>query len=143
MLLLALLTTLNAAACPSEEAKAASADAAVAIPAEAAVHSAQRQDLISANCSFTTSVMARRIVEEGEPYSFLGTLELSENDLASRVAAPFLLDSEIETFVVANEVVEILVDSGQSEEPILLEGRVLEVDGVRYLVVTSYKVQTS
>lgn len=89
------------------------------------------------NCSYTTGMMARRVVEEGADWSYVGALTPSTNDLESLVAAPFTAGGH---HVIANELVEALTVDGLSNVRMILGGKLLEVDGVRYVVLTSYKV---
>lgn len=89
------------------------------------------------NCSWSTSQMAERVLHEGAPYTFVGTLVASDNELASKVAAPFRVGPGADIHVIANEVLDIL-DPAQAITSVRLElqGKVLTVDGVQYFVVT-------
>ncbi len=126
-------------ACPGAEATAA--DAATATEA-AALHTATSARLVGANCSYTTGVMASRVVKEGVDWQFTGILKDTLNNLDSHVASPFRAEGD-GAFVIATEILESLVLTGVKNRKVFLQGRVLEVDGVRYAVVTSYRVVNS
>jgi hypothetical protein len=46
-------------------------------------------------------------------------------------------------YVIANELVEAMVGGGHATGRLSLAGKLLEIDGVRYVVVTSFIVVTS
>lgn len=101
--------------------------------------SARGAALIGAtNCSWTTGVMAQRVLTEGVPWTFVGRLAPTQNQLRSRVAAPYTVGPRGENaiYVIANEVLEGLEQRGATRQRVELHGRVLEVDGIRYFVVT-------
>ncbi|HHO52848.1 MAG TPA: hypothetical protein ENK18_18720 [Deltaproteobacteria bacterium] len=101
--------------------------------------SAKRAELIGlSNCSWTTAMMAERVLDEGVPYTYVGHLIESHNELASRVAAPYTVGPNGRIHVVANEVLDLLDRQGSLQARLELQGKVLEVDGVRYLVVTTF-----
>ncbi len=102
-------------------------------------HCAKNAGLVGSNCSFSTGMMAQRVLDEGAVYTFTGMLTASANQLASHVAAPWTIGPEGGVHVVANEVVEPLQAAGR----VALEGRVLEVDGIRYFVVTKASILNS
>ena len=104
---------------------------------------AKKADLVGANCSYTTGMMAQRVVAEGEPWSFTGRLVRSENALASHVAAPFTVGPDGQVNVIATEVLEALTTAELHQQPLSLDGKRLEVDGVTYFVLTSYQVPRS
>lgn len=99
---------------------------------------AKKADLIGSNCSYSTGVMAQRVLAEGNAYTYTGTLQASENALASHVASPFTLGPDGSIHVVANEVIEALANEGYTNARVQLEGKLLEVDDIKYLVVTTY-----
>ena len=99
---------------------------------------AKRAELVGGACSYTTSAMASRVLSEGKPWAFEGHLEASGNALDSHVAAPFRVGPE-GVHVVANQVLEALVGSGAHTARVILEGRRLEIDGVKYFVVTTFR----
>jgi hypothetical protein len=113
-------------------------EAAASVDVTAASHCARGGALIGSNCSYTTGMMARRVLEEGADWSYVGALATTANDLESMVAAPFTAGGH---HVIANELVESLSSTeGLSNLRMILGGKLLEVDGVRYVVLTSYKV---
>ena len=116
-------------ACPGADASAQADRSATAC--------AKKADLVGANCSYTTGKMAQRVMEQGRTWSFTGSLASTENVLPSKVAAPFSVGPEGRVKVVANEILEDLV-AGGVEGRVVLEGRLLEVDGVEYAVLTSF-----
>lgn len=89
------------------------------------------------NCSWSTAQMAERVLHEGAPYTFVGTVLPSDNQLESKVAAPFRIGPEADIHVVANEVLDEL-DPTKAITALRLElqGKLLEVDDVQYFVVT-------
>lgn len=102
-------------------------------------HCAKRAELMGANCSFSTGLMAQRVLDQGRPYTYTGRLVSSSRELGSRVAVPFLIGPHNDIHVVANEVVEALVKSVGETSRVTLMGRVLEVDGIRYFVATRFE----
>lgn len=89
------------------------------------------------NCSWSTTKMAERVLHEGAPYTYVGTLVPSKNQLETNVAAPFRVGPEADIHVVANEVLDLLEPNAAIATMRLeLQGRVLTVDGVQYFVVT-------
>lgn len=126
-------------ACPGVEATGEDSGAATEV---AAAHIAHHAQLVGANCAYSTGLMASRVLREGAAWSWSGRLVGTANNLESRVASPYRAESD-GAVVIATEILEALVSSGGSTRPIVLEGRVLEVDGVRYAVVTSYRVINS
>lgn len=143
---LAALVTISVApgvahACGGAPTQTAAADTEVTAVAVAGVnptHCAKKAELVGSNCSYSTGMMAQRVLEQGKPYTFTGSLAASEGELKSRVAAPFRIGPENELHVIANEVVESLVATGAQEKRLTLSGRVLEVDGVQYFVATTF-----
>lgn len=106
----------------------------------AATHCATNTELVGASCSYSTGLMARRVVEQGRPWSGVDGLVLTQDKLDSSVAAPFLVGPGDGFRVIANELVQMLSDGGHLHDELALTGKWLEVDGVRYVVLTSYKV---
>lgn len=133
--------TLLAAA--TSEAAASGEVAAIAAVSVDPTHCAKNAELVGSNCSYSTGMMAQRVLEEGKPYTFTGKLAPSSNELRSRVAAPYVIGPESEVNVVANEVVESLVASGAGAIRITVTGRLLEVDGIQYFVATEYEQANS
>lgn len=85
-------------------------------------------------CTWTTSMMAQRVLEQGTPWTYVGRLATSAEPLRSRVASPFTLGPEHRIHVVANQILEQLDALGDAR--VELAGRVLEVDGITYFVAT-------
>lgn len=107
-------------------------------PADPAVAAHKAEWLGQAGCSWTTAVMAQRVLAEGSPWTGVGRLTRSEGALPSKVAAPFTVGAAPALHVVANEVLEKLDRDGVARERLALEGKVLEVDGTSYLVLTGF-----
>jgi len=117
-----------ALACPGhEQAQLASVQAD-------ATRCAKKASLVGENCSYSTGMMAQRVHAEGKDTT-LASVHLAKQDemLASHVAAPYQVG---DMYVIANEIVEQISDPSAS---LALSGKVLEVDGVKYLLVTSFK----
>jgi hypothetical protein len=112
--------------------------AAVSDPASCA----KKAELVGGACSYTTGMMAQRVLSEGKPWSFTGTLARTAGDLESHVAAPYTVGPD-KVHVVANEVLEALTAANAHAGRVGLEGKLLDVDGVKYFVLTSYAVPTS
>lgn len=107
---------------------------------EAAAHPATRASLIGANCSYTTGSMARRVMAEGVDWSAEDRLEPAANSLETRVAVPYVLHQDPSTYVVASELLQVVPDPARSRHRLAMSGRTLEVDGVRYVVLTAFRV---
>jgi hypothetical protein len=128
----------TASAAPPAPAVAVATAEAASVDTAAASHCARAGKLIGSNCSYTTGMMARRVLEEGQDWTFVGELTTSRNDLASMVAAPFTVSDGFH--VIANELVELMNQEGHAGSRLSLVGKLLEVDGVRYVVLTSFRV---
>jgi hypothetical protein len=115
--------------CPMDKAKAAAAN-----PAACAKHA----ELVGGNCSYSTGVMAQRVLSEGHAFSFTGHMVSAENQLESHVAAPYQL-GPTRYNVVANEVIEQLKSLGLDAGRVSVTGKLLDVDGVPYLVLMSFE----
>jgi hypothetical protein len=102
---------------------------------------AHKADLVHDACSYTTGMMAQRVLSDGHPWTFTGTLTKFDGALDSHVAAAFTVGPD-NVYVVANEVLESLTESGQLGR-VALEGRILDVDGVKNFVLTSYAAGNS
>jgi hypothetical protein len=142
MVLAALLTLAvdPALACPEgTPMETIATDVAAAAPA--ASHTATAPSLVGTSCSYSTALMARRVLDLGEPWQAETTLAPVAEALDSNVAAPFLVDGGYR--VVATELVQVLTDGGHATDHLVLAGKWLEVDGVRYVVLTSFKVVNS
>lgn len=97
---------------------------------------AKKASLVGSSCSYTTGMMAQRIVAEGSDETFAGTLNSFTEKLESHVAVPFTMGKDIH--VVANEVIEQLTEQGLTAAKVSLEGKMLEIDGVKYFVAVRY-----
>ena len=119
----------NTAQAPATQADSqhASADAAAC---------AKKTELVGSACSYTTGMMAQRVLSEGGDFAFTGTLTPADGDLESHVAAPFLVGGNVR--VVANEVIE----TADPNSRLALSGKRLEVGGVHYFVVTNVNPAT-
>lgn len=134
-----------AQACPYEEAAAAAESGNTAhVDEVAAAHTAIAPTLMGANCAYSTGLMARRVIGEGRDWTYVGGLRAGPNDLGSRVAAPYqTVGGDSAGLLVATELLERLVAAGQTGATYSLSGRSLKIDGVTYVVLTSYRVITS
>lgn len=130
-LLMALVAPASAFACPGKGAGTLTSTEAAADPAACA----KKAELVGDACSYTTGMMAQRVLTEGKPWTYTGRMARFEGKLSSHVAAAYTVGPDA-VYVVANEVVESL--SSQADGRVALEGRVLDVDGTRYFVVTSF-----
>ncbi len=146
--LASLVALLPAAMAGAPDARASGAAvAASAVPGAASVdateasHCARAGQLIGSNCSYTTGMMARRVLEEGQEWAYVGELAASPNNLPSMVAAPYTVSDGFH--VIANELVEMMNQEGHAQARLSLVGKLLEVDGVRYVVLTSFRVINS
>jgi hypothetical protein len=127
-----------AAACPYSPSSSGAAGDTVAVDATAATHCARSAALIGGNCSYSTGMMARRVMEEGAEWSSTGALAGAADAEANPVAVPFVAADG--ALVIANELLELLVTSGRPLARASYAGRALDVDGVRYVVLTSYQL---
>jgi hypothetical protein len=119
--------------CPMDKAATAAVD-----PAGCAKHA----ELVGGNCSYTTGMMAQRVLEEGKTFTFTGHMAATENHLESHVAAPYKI-GPTQYNVLANEVLEQLKGTGAESGRVSLQGRLLEVDGNTYLVLTHFEKANS
>lgn len=139
-------TVPRARACPYDAQAAALNDAAevASVDENVATHVAHGAPMIGSNCSYSTGLMARRVLGEGRDWTFVGQLDRTANDLASHVATPYRTRTAgAGAFLVATELLERLLADDRSEATLALSGRTLEVDGVVYVVLTSYRVINS
>jgi len=104
---------------------------------------AKKASLVGANCSYTTGMMAQRVLAEGTPWSYTGNIDRSENALGTHVAAPYVVGPNHKVNLVANEVLEALTDQGLDARRVALDGKRLEVDGVTYFVLTGFTAPNS
>ncbi len=136
----------RASACPYDAQAAAAPDGpeVASVDENVATHVAHGAPMIGSNCSYSTGLMARRVLGEGRDWTFVGQLDPTANDLASHVATPYRTRSAGQAaFLVATELLERLLAEDRTEATLALSGRTLEVDGVTYVVLTSYRVINS
>ncbi len=108
-----------------------------------AVRPPRSASLMGASCSFKTGMMARRVVAEGDVYAYVGTLQEQDGDEVDEVSCPYRIGGDDGACVVANELVEHLAGADLAGVELSVEGRILEVDGVRYVVLTAYSPSAS
>ncbi len=99
---------------------------------------AKRAALVGSACSYSTGMMASRVLEQGKDFSYTGTLQKADAPLASKVAAPYTIGPDA-IRVIANEVLE----GADLDARATWTGKTLEVDGVVYFVLTSVTDQSS
>jgi hypothetical protein len=139
--LVALLPSAFAGSPSARDPSAAPAAETGTVDAADASHCARAAELLGKNCSYSTGTMARRVLEEGTDWTYSGALVAAPNNLATMVAAPFTVADGVH--VIANELVEVLSQGGHADDRLSVAGKLLEVDGVRYVVLTSYRVINS
>lgn len=110
--------------------------------ADTATHAATSARLVGSACSYTTSLMARRVMEQGSEWSAEGALVASPAVHDSLVAAPYTLASDDSVHVLATDFLEALLVSRAAGPTLALTGRQMEVSGVRYVVLLSYREVT-
>jgi hypothetical protein len=114
-------------ACPgSEKAEGTAMASAGADP----THCAKNADLVGSCCSYSTNMMAQRVHADGSETTLTAFFSKTAEQLASKVAAPWSVG---DYRVIANSVMESADTSGA----LVVQGKVLEVDGVKYLLVTT------
>lgn len=141
LLLASMLTPAAALACPGKTADAghdhddvahAAAQSPSALDAAAC---AKKAELVGSACSYSTGMMASRVLEHGKVFTYTGTLRATGDRLESQVAAPYTIGPK-NIHVIANEVVESVADPTAR---MTWTGKVLDVDGVEYFVLTGYE----
>jgi hypothetical protein len=138
LLAAALATPSVALACPGKGTTAAAADSdATATAAVDATKCAKKAELVGSNCSYSTGMMAQRVHADGQDVTVTAQLQKATTKLESQVAAPFTANGEFH--VIANEV----VDGLDPAKKLTLTGKTLEVDGVKYLLVTSFNASNT
>ena len=124
-----------AMACPGKTATASTeAVGEQSVASLDAAACAKKASLVGSSCSYSTGMMASRVLEQGASFSYTGKLQSVDAKLESNVAAPFELGDA--TRVIANEVVESVDDVSVR---LTWKGKLLEVDGVKYFVVTGFE----
>lgn len=126
-----------ALACPGKGTTADASDSTETTAAADATKCAKSADLVGTNCSYSTGMMAQRVNADGKDLSITATLERAEGNLPSKVAAPFRANGEYH--VIANEV----IDEVDTAKKLNLSGKALEVDGVKYFLITRFEPATS
>ncbi len=101
-----------------------------------ATKSAKKAALVGDNCAYSTGMMAQKVHTNGSDLTVTGNLATQTKMLDSHVAAPYLVD---DLYVIANEVVEQIDPSAR----VALTGKTMEIDGVKYFLVTSFEAKTS
>ena len=135
--LLVMLATapVAALACPGAEMANTDASKVQLASTNAAVdptHCAKSAALVGSNCAWSTGAMAQRVQAEGKDTAVTGKLASQAKQLDSHVAAPFQING---MYVIANQVIE----SADPAANLALTGKMLEVDGVKYFLVTNFQ----
>ena len=131
---LALAVPSAALACPGGETSMADASRSTSTSTTAAVdptRCAHDAALVGSSCAWSTGMMAQRVQAEGKELSLTAKLAPQVSALASSVAAPYQAGGY---YVIANEVIE----QADASAVLAMSGKVLEVDGVKYFLVTSF-----
>jgi hypothetical protein len=129
-LLVALSVPSVALACPGAE-MASTSTQTTTVSAADPTHCAKNAALVGANCQWSTGAMAQKVHAEGKDTQLTATLAPQKKVLASQVAAPYLAG---DLYVIANTVIE----QADTTRALSLTGKVLEVDGVKYFLVSSF-----
>jgi len=136
LLAAALALPASAFACPG---KGTTANDSTEAAADAdATRCAKKAELVGTACSYSTGMMAQRVQADGEEVSLTSKLEMADGTLPSKVAAPFMAKGGYH--VIANEVIELVPDPTKAHA---YTGKTLEVDGVKYLLVTGFEPPNS
>lgn len=104
---------------------------------------AKRADLVGSACSYATGMMAQRVVTEGQEMSYQGTLAKVAAAGKSRIATPYSIGPKSGLQVIANEILEEIVDRKLAGKALAFKGKMLEVEGVQYFVLLGYQDKTS
>jgi hypothetical protein len=138
LLVAALALPATAFACPGKEGTTANAADSTETHADAdATRCAKKAELVGTACSYSTGMMAQRVHADGKDLALTAKLEKAGDTLPSKVAAPYTANGEYH--VIANEVIDGL-DPAKS---LNLQGKALEVDGVKYFLVTGFEPANS
>lgn len=97
------------------------------------------KDLLHGGCPMATGAVVKRVLDEGTPWTYSGTLRPGEN--IAQVATPFLAGPD-SVKVVANQVLEAWAGE-KPDQKATFEGRRLDVDGIVYFVITAYSAASS
>ena len=134
----ALGCSLTAWADPPDSAKSDTVTAAATATPEASA-CAKSVSLMGSGCSYTTGMMAQRVLAEGKKYAYTGTLTAQPEGTRAGVAVPFSIGSQGDIHVIANEYVEALTTDGSGTNKLELSGKVLDVNGTRFFLLEGYK----
>lgn len=104
---------------------------------------ARSEALLGMADSFRTSTTARRVLAEGAELNTAGRLvgnpTPTGTSAGGALACPYQLASMPGSCLLATELVEHLALKGPVQGDLQLEGRILEIDGIRYIVLTAYQ----
>ena len=132
LLLFATVGSETALACPGGEGTAMASTAQGGDP----THCAKNAELVGSCCSYSTNMMAQRVHADGAETLLTAQFVRTAEQLASKVAAPWSVG---DYRVIANSVMESVDTTGA----LAVRGKVLEVDGVKYLLVTTAEKSNS
>ncbi len=104
---------------------------------------AKRADLVGSACSYATGMMAQRVVSEGQDVSYQGTLAKVSAAGKSRIATPYSIGPKASMQVIANEILEEIVERKLTDKALAFKGKMLEVEGIQYFVLLGYQDKTS
>lgn len=107
---------------------------------DAATHCATSTALLGAGSSYSTTLMARRVMEQGDEWSEVAALTAASPDPETMVAAPFTLVEDATVRVLATQLIESLANAKNIGPRLQLAGKQMDIDGTRYVVLTSYRV---
>lgn len=98
---------------------------------------ARSPSLLDGACSFTTSVVASRVLDEGESWSYTGTLQRTQTPPGTHVSAPYTVGPSGDVHIVATELLDSLVSDELDTQRLDLQGKRLEVGNIDYFVLTN------
>jgi hypothetical protein len=136
---LVFLVSLRSYACPGDTVRTEGKK----VVANDATHCARSDGVIGAHCSYATGIMARRIMEQGQDAQLTGTLVEISEDVPGGVSAPFRLEDDPKSRVLANELIEQMVRTNHIGQAVEVDAKELDVDGIHYYVLTAYEVPNS
>ncbi len=109
-----------------------------AAAADAAANCASKAELVGSACSYATGSMAQRVLLDGADFAYSGVLAPAKKKVIAEVAVPFMVADGVA--VVANGILDAVTDTKAGLD---FRGKLLEVDGVRFFVITEAKPRTS
>lgn len=134
-----MLSLLFSTFCLAADASSSSAPKAPASPLEASLEEATRcgrdVPLHTESCSYSTGNLARRAVEEGLPWQQTTALEAVSSPPNPMVFTPVLANPQDPSYLIGTAFLERVTAAFPLDNPLLLSGRSLEVDGVRFVVL--------